>query len=105
MQEGVETEIDNGEDREDGAQHQIQAEEFFDDAGSHDDGSFVINFQMTQQGKLRDENSNGMEVFTMSAEMEKLARLGKFSSTDILIDTGSSCSVFNNEDMLIHKEK
>ena len=60
-----------------------------------DDGSVIVNFQH----------------FYDSFEDAKKRRIkdgiksGKYTTSDILIDTGSTCSVFNNSDMLLDIKK
>ena len=68
-----------------------------EDMDSGDD-SVIINFQ----GFQREESYK--EVYISHSET-RAATSGLYSINDILLDTGFTCSVFNNEKMLIDMKR
>lgn len=63
-----------------------------------DDDSVIINFQNHQRGEEYEKEY-------ISAAASRAASTGRYSTRDILLDTGSTCSVFNNKQMLIDVKK
>ena len=70
-----------------------------------DDGSVYLNFQFNQMKMEQDGvRSNQMShALSMTSTDKKLRKM--YLDTDLLIDTGSTCSVFKNAQMLTDIKK
>ncbi len=83
-----------------GQQHHIMATPVGDNKDNVNNTNVIMTFQGHQQMK---EEPVIKQYF--SAAVNKARGSGLYSGRDILLDTGSTCSVFNNSKMVINIEK